>query len=67
MSVFHKRNDVGLKYFMFHDMIADIFSSKKIQLVVTELFINPLSAKLTKWPNTLKLFECVWPFCGIGA
>ena len=38
--------------------------------------VNPLNAKLTKWPNTLKqflgnlpfeLFECVWPFCGIGA
>ena len=56
ISVSHKRKDVGLKYFMFHDMIADIFSSKKIQLVVTELFINPLSAKLTKWPNTLKQF-----------
>ena len=34
--------------------------------------INPLSAKLTKWPNTKwqiagELFECVWPFGGIGA
>ena len=35
---------------------------------------NPLSAKLTKWPNTQtihqqfanKLFECVWTFYGIG-
>ena len=38
--------------------------------------LNPLSANLTKWSNTHKqfvgklpdeLFECVWPFCGIGA
>ena len=37
--------------------------------------INPLSANITKWSNTLKtirrqiadeLFEYVWPFCGIG-
>ena len=31
---------------------------------------NPLSANFTKWANTLfadELFECVWPFCGIGA
>ena len=32
---------------------------------------NPLSANPTKKSNTLKqfadeLFECVWPFCGIG-
>ena len=33
---------------------------------------NPLSANFTKWSNTVKqfageLFECVCPFCGIGA
>ena len=33
---------------------------------------NPLIANPTKWTNTLKqfvdeLFECVRPFCGIGA
>ena len=37
---------------------------------------NPLNAKFTKWPNTLKqfvgklptnCFECVWLFCAIGA
>ena len=27
--------------------------------------VNPLSANFAKWSN--KLFECVWPFCGIGA
>ena len=32
---------------------------------------NPLSAISTEWSNTLKqfadeLFECVWPFCGVG-
>ena len=39
------------------------------------LYINPLSANVTKWSNTLKnlsavadeLFECVWSFCGVGA
>ena len=31
-------------------------------------FINTLSANPTKWPNTLtRLFECVRPFCEIGA
>ena len=33
--------------------------------------LNPLSANTTKCPNTFKqfrqLFECVWPFCGVGA
>ena len=34
--------------------------------------LNSLSANPTKWSNTLKqfadkLFECVWPFCKIGA
>ena len=31
------------------------------------LLFNGLSGNFTKWSNTLKLFECVWPFCGIGA
>ena len=35
--------------------------------------INLLCANPTKWPNTIRrqiteeLFECVWPFCGVGA
>ena len=37
--------------------------------------INNLSVNFTKWSNTSnnlsatadKLFECVWPFCGVGA
>ena len=32
--------------------------------------VNPLSANPRKWSNALKpyeLFECVWPFCGVGA
>ena len=37
--------------------------------------INSLSTNPTKWSETLKpfvtvadeLFECVWPFCGVGA
>ena len=36
---------------------------------------NSLSANPTEWSNTQtirrqisdKLFECVWPFCGVGA
>ena len=41
----------------------------------TSVKINPLSANPTKWSNTQmvflqfadKLFECDWPFCGVGA
>ena len=29
--------------------------------------ISPLSANPTKWSDTLKQFEFVWPLCGIGA
>ena len=30
--------------------------------------VNPLSANPIKWLNTLKqLFDCVWPFRGVGA
>ena len=37
--------------------------------------LSPLSGNPTKWSNTQtirrqivdELFECVWPFCGIGA
>ena len=38
-----------------------------------EIRINPLSANSTIWSNTIKqfaadkLFECVWPFCRVGA
>ena len=43
--------------------------------ITTENAFNPLSANPTKWSNTLKqltakadeLFECVWPFYGVGA
>ena len=41
---------------------------------ICPIVINPLSPDRTKWPNTNnswavadKLFECVWPFCGVGA
>ena len=38
------------------------------------ILVNPLSVNPTKWSNTLKLsrqiadelFECVWPFFGVG-
>ena len=51
----------------------------KTQSITYEKFViisfNPLSANFTKWSNTQTirwktaddLFECVWPFCGIGA
>ena len=48
----------------------------KTSLVSFDLLLNPLSANRRKWSNTLKtirrqiaheLFECVWPFRGIGA
>ena len=42
-------------------------------LILIESF-DSLSANPTKWSNTLnsstvvdKLFECVWPFCRVGA
>ena len=50
-------------------------ATTQAQIVPT---LNLLSANFTKWSNTLKqfvgkmptigdeLFECVWPFCGIG-
>ena len=49
----------------------DIFM---LSLFLTFMFvINPLSANPTKWSNTYRqfafadeLFECVWPFCGVG-
>ena len=45
---------------------------RKMRTAILLHLLNPLSAKLRKWPNTLKqfadeLFECVLPFCGIGA
>ena len=42
----------------------------------SERNLNPWSVNRTKWLNTLKqfasavadeLFECVWPFCGVGS
>ena len=48
-------------------LILKAFSTK---LRVNRL-INPLSANLTKWPNTLKqfdeFFECVLQCCGVAA
>ena len=45
------------------------------QAKTSTITINPLSANPTKRSNTLKqlsafpdeLFECVWPYCGVGA
>ena len=31
-----------------------------------ERAFNPLSVNQIKWSNTLKFFECVWPFCLVG-
>ena len=44
-------------------------------LTKQQVRLNPLSANLTKWPDTQtirrqitdELFERVWPFCEIGA
>ena len=44
-------------------------------LTKKQVRLNPLSANLTKWPDTQtirrqiadELFERVWPFCEIGA
>ena len=35
--------------------------------ITTTYNINSLSAKPTKWSNTLELFECAWPFCRVDA
>ena len=49
----------------------------KDYLYLKQKQVEPLSTNPTKWSNTLKqtirwqiadeLFECVWPFCGVGA
>ena len=39
-------------------------------LVISSLLhgqFNPLGTDFTKWWIADELFECVWPFCGIGA
>ena len=43
-------------------------------IIVVSVILNPFSANSTKWLNTLsnlpavgkELFECDWPFCGVG-
>ena len=51
------------------------FSQVELHKIMKEINnLNPLSANITKSPNTLKqflcnsseLFECVWPFCWIS-
>ena len=45
-------------------------AQKNICLNFYQFNVNPLSANFIKWSNKLKqfeLFECVWPFCVIGA
>ena len=50
-------------------LVIEGYSNQKKE----NLKLNPLRANHTKWSNTLKhaqiadeLFECVWPFCGVG-
>ena len=43
-------------------------------MILQHRWVNPLSANPAKWSDHLKyssavahkLFECVWPFCGVG-
>ena len=67
--------------FSFSDPFIEDLKSKKIFGLKVEVIyklsrINPLSANPTKWANTQticrqfaadELFECVLPFCDIGA
>ena len=46
-------------------VVPNFTIKKEDSMKQTRKFFNTLSAKLRKWPNTLKQF--VWPFCGIGA
>ena len=40
----------------------------QLQNTATCRDLNPLNATSTKWPKADDdLFECVWPFCGVGA
>ena len=60
-------------------ILAKCSSGKKFEKVVITLLLNiglhPSSTNPTKWSNILKqlsavadnLFECVWPFYGVGA
>ena len=52
--------------------LSNIRRNNVNRLILALISINPLSANPTKWSNTLKqfvdeLFECVRPFCGVGA
>ena len=46
----------------------------RVKLIFCCAVLEPLTTSPTKWSNTLKqlvsnfckLFECVWPFCGVG-
>ena len=48
-----------------------LLHTTKLKLILICFFkllgFNSLSANPTKWSNTLELFECVSPFCGVGA
>ena len=64
---------VNLQVFITFNGVLTHFSRAEIHL---ELYrFSLLSANPTKWPNTQtirrltadELFECVWPFCGVGA
>ena len=60
------------KYIFFTEHLRTTASVNSVAVLLKTLkVINSLSANFTNWSNILKLadklFECVWPFCGIRA
>ena len=62
--------------FSFNTLLDDDPAAKELEYAINSRhrWVNPLSANPAKWSNHLKyssavahkLFECVWPFCGVG-
>ena len=77
LKITETRKDVGKNPWK----IVSVYSltSNEFSFLWNKLFpeiFNPLSPNPTKWSKTLilfvgnrsdELFECVWPFCGVGA
>ena len=63
-----RNNNLRMLFRTFSELPTEITTIHKF---CSTCMINTLSAKPTKWSNTLKqfadeLFECVRPFCEIG-
>ena len=79
ISVFRRNaGKYGPEKLQIRTLFAQVVLSRRVFEWIVILIgseINPLSPNFTKWSNTPnnlsaladKLFECVWPFCGVGA